>query len=90
MDGIGGLRPKRVWVARRSQGPAPPGLFWPLGLTLLTSCASVSSRGKILTPEKSLVNLSPERSVKRKNTLNRVFLFYSVITKKIPINHYKT
>jgi hypothetical protein len=40
-----------------------------------------ASHGKILTPKKSQVNLSPGRFLKCKNTQNRVFLFYRVITK---------
>jgi hypothetical protein len=63
------------------QGPAPPILVWPLGLVSLTSSPLVASHGKILTPEKSQVNLSPGRSLKRKNMQNRVFLFCRVITK---------
>jgi hypothetical protein len=46
MDEIGGSRPKRVWVAWPGQGPAPPGLVWPLGLNSLTTCAPGASRGK--------------------------------------------
>jgi hypothetical protein len=79
MDGSGSSRPKRAWVAR--QGPVPHVLIWPLGLISLTSSPPGASRGKILTPEKYQVNLSLGRSLKRKNTQNRVFLFYRVITK---------
>jgi hypothetical protein len=46
----------------------------------LTSSPPGASRGKILTLEKS-VNLSPGRSLKRKNMQNRVFMFCRVITK---------
>jgi hypothetical protein len=60
----------------------PPVLVWPLGLVLLTSSPPAASRGKILTLKKSQVNLSPGRSVKGKNTQNKVFLFYRVITKR--------
>jgi hypothetical protein len=48
---------------------------------------------KILMPEKSQVNLSPGRSLKHKNTQNKVFLFCRVIIKirgidtKYPIKH---
>jgi hypothetical protein len=61
-------------------------LFWPLGLVSLTSSPPGASRGKILTPEKSQVNLSPGMSLKQKNTQNRVFLFCRVITKIRRIN----
>jgi hypothetical protein len=47
----------------------------------LASSAPDASHDKILTPEKSQVNLSSERFLKRKNTQNRVFLFCRVITK---------
>jgi hypothetical protein len=59
MDGSGGSRPKRVWVAWPGQGPMPPVLVWPLSLILLTSSPPGASRGKILMPKKSQVNLSP-------------------------------
>jgi hypothetical protein len=81
MDDSGGSRPKQVWVERPSQGPTPPVLIWPLGLISLTSSPPGASRDKILTPKKSQVNLSLGRSLKRKNTQNRVFLFCRVITK---------
>jgi hypothetical protein len=47
----------------------------------LTSRAPESSLDKILMPEKSQVNLSSGRFLKCKNTQNRVFLSYRVITK---------
>jgi hypothetical protein len=53
MDGSGGSRPKRAWVAWPGQGPGPPVLVWPLGLISLTSSSPGASRGKMLTPEKS-------------------------------------
>jgi hypothetical protein len=43
------------------------------GPHLVDSSPPSSSRGKILTLEKSQVNLSPGRSLKRQNTQNRVF-----------------
>jgi hypothetical protein len=52
-----------------------------LGLVSLTSSSPGASRAKILKPEKSQVNLSAGRSLKYKNTQNRVFLFCGVITK---------
>jgi hypothetical protein len=58
-----------------------PVLVWLLGLVSLTSSPPGASYGKILMPEKSQVNLSPGRSLKRKNTQNKVFLFCRVITK---------
>jgi hypothetical protein len=75
MDGIGGSRPKQAWVACLGQGPMPPCLVWPLGPISLTSSYLGTSRGKILTPKKSQVNLSLGRFLKGKNTQNRVFLF---------------
>jgi hypothetical protein len=86
MDISGGSRPKRAWVAQPGQGPTPPVLIWPLGLVSLTSSPPGASRGKILTPKKSQVNLSSGRSLKRKKMQNRVFLFYGVITKIRGIN----
>jgi hypothetical protein len=80
MDSSGASRPKQAWVAWPGQGPVPPVLGWCLDFVLLTSSPLGASCGKILTPEKSQVNLSPRRSLKRKNTQNRVFLFYRVIT----------
>jgi hypothetical protein len=65
----------------RGPRPVPPMLIWPLGLSSLTSCALCASRGKILTPKKSQVNLSLGKFLKCKNTQNRVFLFCRVITK---------
>jgi hypothetical protein len=59
----------------------PPVLVWPLGPISLTSSSPGGSHDKILMPEKSQVNLSLERFLKRKNTQNRVFLFCRVITK---------
>jgi hypothetical protein len=52
-----------------------------LGLISLTSSPQGASHDKILTLQKSQVNLSLERFLKLKNTQNRVFLFYRVITK---------
>jgi hypothetical protein len=48
---------------------------------LLTPSSPDASCNKILTPEKSQVNMSSGRSLKRQNTQNRVFLSYRVITK---------
>jgi hypothetical protein len=62
-------------------GAAPPCLVWPLGLISWTSCAIGASHGKILTPEKSQINLSLGRFLKHKSTQNRVNLFCRVITK---------
>jgi hypothetical protein len=74
MGSSGGPRLKRAWVARPGQWTMPPGLVWPLGLILLTSSPPLgASRGKILMPEKSQVNLSLGRSLKRQNTQNGVF-----------------
>jgi hypothetical protein len=86
IDDSGGSRPKWARVARLGKGPVPPMLVWPLGLVSLTSSPLGASRGKILTPKKSQVNLSLGRSLKRKNTQNRVFLFCRVITKIRAIN----
>jgi hypothetical protein len=52
-------------------GPAPHVLVWPLWPPSLTSCTLEGSHDKILTPEKSQVNLSLERFLKRKSTQNR-------------------
>jgi hypothetical protein len=71
MDIIRGPRLKRAWVARRGLGPAPPVIKWASWPPSLTSCAPGASRGKILTSEKSQVNLSPGKFLKRKNTQNR-------------------
>jgi hypothetical protein len=60
-------------------------LVWPLGLVSLTSSPD-ASRNKILTPEKSQVNLSSEWFLKYKNKQNRIFLFCGVITKIRGIN----
>jgi hypothetical protein len=62
-------------------GPVPPILKWASWPPSLTSCAPGSSCGKILTLQKSWVNFSPERFLKRKNTQNKVFLSCRVITK---------
>jgi hypothetical protein len=51
---------------------------WP---TSLTSCSLKGSHDKILMPEKSQINLSLGRFLKRQNTQNNVFLFCRVITK---------
>jgi hypothetical protein len=53
MDGIGGPRLKRAWVAWLGWGPAPPVLKWDSWPPSLTSCALGASRGKILMTEKS-------------------------------------
>jgi hypothetical protein len=58
----------------------PPSLFRDLGLFLLTSSPPDASRGKILTLQKSQVNLSLGRFLKLKNTQNMVFLSCKVIT----------
>jgi hypothetical protein len=86
MDGSGGSRLQQGRVARPGRAPAPPMLVRPLGLILLTSSSSGVSRDKIIMLQKSQVNLSPERSLKLKNTQNRVFLSYRVITKIREIN----
>jgi hypothetical protein len=95
MVDIGGPSLKQDRVAQPGLGPAPPGLFWASWPPSVTCCAPSASRGIILTPKKSHVNLSLGRSLKRKNTQNRVFLFCRVITKirgsiENPINGYKT
>jgi hypothetical protein len=59
----------------------PPVLVWPLWPPSLTYYAPEHSLDKILTPEKSQVNLSSGRFLKRQNTQNRVFLLCRVITK---------
>jgi hypothetical protein len=58
-------------------------LVQPLGLVSLTSSSSSSgvSHDKILMLQKSHINLRLGRSLKLKNTQNRVFLSYRVITK---------
>jgi hypothetical protein len=73
MDGSGGSSPKHAWVAWPGRAPMPPMLVWPLGLVSLTSSPPGASRGKILTPEKSQVNLSPGRSLKHKNYTKQGF-----------------
>jgi hypothetical protein len=75
MDGNGGSRPQRVWVARPSRRPVPPVLVQPLGLVSWTSSPPGASRDKILTLQKSEVNLSLGRFLKLQNTQNRVFCF---------------
>jgi hypothetical protein len=65
----------------QSGGYPKPGLVRPLGPISLTSSSLGGSRDKILTPRKSLVNLSSGRFLKRKNTQNRGFPFWIVITK---------
>jgi hypothetical protein len=95
MDDNGGSRPKRGWVARPGWGAAPPVPFWPPGLVSLTYSPPSASRGKILTHEKSQVNLSPGRSLKRKYTKPGFPVVQSYNQNKgdrwkIPIKHYKT
>jgi hypothetical protein len=53
MDGIGGPRLKRAWVAQLGLGAAPPMLNWASWPTLLTSYALGASHCKILMPKKS-------------------------------------
>jgi hypothetical protein len=65
---IGGSRAKRAWVARSGLVTVPPVLFWASWPTSLTSSSLGASHDKILTPKKSQVNLSSERSLKRQNT----------------------
>jgi hypothetical protein len=74
MGGSGGSRRQQAWVAQPGLVAVPPGLVRPLGLVLLTSSSPGTSRDEILTLQKSWVNLSPGRSMKLKNTQNRVFL----------------
>jgi hypothetical protein len=81
MDGIGASRLKLDMVARLGPGLAPPMLKWTLWPPSLTSCSPKGSCDKILTPEKSQVNLSSGRFLKHQITQNRVFLFCRVITK---------
>jgi hypothetical protein len=81
MDGSGGSSLKRDRVAWPGLGPMSPGLFWASWPPSLTSCAPGVSRGNILLPEKFQANLNLRRSLKRKNTQNRVFMFCRVITK---------
>jgi hypothetical protein len=76
-------------------GVAPPVLKWASWPSSLTSCAPGASRGKILTTEKSQVNLSLGRSLKRKNTQNRFSVLQSYDQNKgdrckIPIKYYET
>jgi hypothetical protein len=85
IDGVRGSRPKRAWVAWPGRGPMPPVLVWPMGLVSLTSSPPGASRDKILTLQKSQVNLSWGRFLKLKNTQNKVFLC-RVITKIRGIN----
>jgi hypothetical protein len=80
MDDSGGSSRQRVWVAQPSLVATPPVLVRPLGLVSLTSSSSGVYRDKILTLQKSQVNLSLGRSLKLKNTQNRVFLSCRVIT----------
>jgi hypothetical protein len=68
MDDIRGRRLKRAWVARPRLGPMAHVLKWASWPPSSTSCALGASRGKILTPKKSQVNLSLERFLKCKNT----------------------
>jgi hypothetical protein len=71
------------------------GMAWPARATwshlilVAPSCASSShfvALGKIITPEKTSLRLSSKRSIKRKNTQNRCFLFCKVITQIRGIN----
>jgi hypothetical protein len=62
-------------------GTMLPVLVWPLGLASLTYSPRGASHDRILTLQKSQVNLSSGRFLKLKNTQNRVFLFCRVITK---------
>jgi hypothetical protein len=73
MDGSGGSSCQRVRVARPGLLATPPVLIRPLGLVSLNSSSSCVSRDKILALQKSQVNMSPGRSLKLKNTQNRVF-----------------
>ena len=66
-------------LARPSKVGAPPGLFWPSGLSRWASRAHAASPDEKMTLQKSQVNLTPYRSLKVKNTQNRVFLFCRVI-----------
>jgi hypothetical protein len=94
MDDSGGSRPKRGWVAWPGWGTTPPVPIWPPGLVSLTSSPPGSYHGKILTPEKSQVNLSPGRSMKRNAKQGFPVLQSYNQNKggrwKIPIKHYKT
>jgi hypothetical protein len=74
-DGIRDTTAKRDRVAWPGQGDAPPVLFWASWPPSLTSCASNAFRDKMLTLEKSQVNLSSGRSLKFQNTQNRFSCF---------------
>jgi hypothetical protein len=74
IDDVGGSRPE--WLGDRATWPRSA-----LGHVSLTSSSPGTSRDKILTIQKSQVNLSPGKSLKLKNTQNRVFLSCRVITK---------
>jgi hypothetical protein len=63
------------------QGARTTSACSPLGLISLTSSPPGDSHDKILMLQKSHVNLSSGRFLTLKNTQNRVFLFYRVITK---------
>jgi hypothetical protein len=71
IDSVGGSRPERHSVAWPGKGPVQPLLVQPQGLVSLTSSLG-ASHDKILTLQKSQVNLSPERSLKLKIMQNRV------------------
>jgi hypothetical protein len=93
MDDSGGSRPKQAWVAQPGRAPVPPVLVWPLGLVSLTSSPPGASRRKILTSEKSQVNFSLGRSLKRKNYAKQGFPVLQSYNQnkgdrwKLPIKH---
>jgi hypothetical protein len=68
MDGSRGSSRQQALVARLGLVAAPPMLVWPLVLISLTTSSLGVSRDKILTLQKSQVNLSPGRSLKLKKT----------------------
>jgi hypothetical protein len=73
-----------------------PMLIWPLGPISLTSFALDGSHDKILTPEKSQVNLSLGRFLKHKKYTKQGFPVLQSYNQnkgdrwKIPINHCKS
>jgi hypothetical protein len=56
-------------------------LVWALVAHFSFSSSQVTSYVKIFIPEKSSINLSCGRSLKRQHTYKKVFLFFRVITK---------
>jgi hypothetical protein len=78
-DDIRATTVKRDQVAQRGQGLRHQYSFGPRCPTMCSFISCRRSR-KIVTPEKSSLRLSSRRSLRRKNTQNKCFLFYKVIT----------